>query len=476
MALASLFFAASSVTVAAAAPEPAPRIEGLADGRYTLQRITPRITSGAATQTLELDGRSVTLELERVSLRAPGFRLLTPGADGSLQVVPAPAPETYRGRIRELPGSTAGGAIRDGRVTAAIALPDGRTYFVQPVSELGAGGDPQLHAVYLDEAATASGTCATTEHSVTIEGGGSNSTLGTSLQIADLAFDSDYEMYMLNGSSVPATVSDLEAVLSAVNVVYERDCGIRHRLVQLIVRSSEPDPYTSTDPGDLLDELEDYWNTTQTGVARDVVHLMTGKNIDDSVIGIAAVGVICNRSRAYGLSQSRFTSNMARRVALTAHELGHNWNADHCDGADPCNIMCSSLGGCDGIGLPNFEPEGATTIMNFAATRTCLETPMLAVGPAAGAASIRLAASPTPFEERTEFSYHLSRGGHVRLAIYDVTGQRVAVLVDGARDAGSYTQTWTGADRTGRRLPPGVYHARIEVGGESRSVKVIRVK
>jgi hypothetical protein len=66
-------------------------------------------------------------------------------------------------------------------------------------------------------------------------------------------------------------------------------------------------------------------------------------------IGIAYVGAICNLGAAYGVSQSRYTANLTRRVAVTAHEVGHNFNAQHCDALPPCYIMCSGVGGCQNV-------------------------------------------------------------------------------------------------------------------------------
>jgi len=98
---------------------------------------------------------------------------------------------------------------------------------------------------------------------------------------------------------------------------------------------------------------------------------MTGKNLDGSVIGVAWLAVICNSSNGYGLSQSRFTSNMTNRVGLTAHEVGHNWNADHCDGDGDCYIMCSALGGCAGD-VTRFGSRSIGSITSYRDTRGCL--------------------------------------------------------------------------------------------------------
>src|SRR5690606_7056926 len=93
-------------------------------------------------------------------------------------------------------------------------------------------------------------------------------------------------------------------------------------------------------------------------------------------IGIAWLGVVCNTSMAYGLSESRYTSNFSHRVGLTAHEVGHNWNAGHCcggcSGCSSCRIMCPCLGGCSGI-VNSFGSGEISQIVNFRNSRSCLD-------------------------------------------------------------------------------------------------------
>jgi hypothetical protein len=199
--------------------------------------------------------------------------------------------------------------------------------------------------------------------------------------------------------------------------------------------------------------------------------------VDGGVIGYAGVGVVCNRSRAYGMSQTRFTSNLGRRTALTAHELGHNWNAVHCDQAAQCNIMCSSINGCDGIGLPNFEPQGMNAIMDFADSRSCLDSPPLAVGASTAPGAVQLASPrPSPFMHETSLRYFLERPGRVRLGIYDVAGNRVAMLADGIEGPGWHTLVWKALDQGGKRIGPGVFYARLEARGETRHQKLILIR
>ncbi len=68
---------------------------------------------------------------------------------------------------------------------------------------------------------------------------------------------------------------------------------------------------------------------------------------------------------------------------------------------------------------------------------------------------------PNPFNPETTIRYTLPQAGKVRLAVYDLLGHEVAVLVDGSRPAGHHTVRFDGD-----ALPSGSYVYRLQVGGE----------
>jgi hypothetical protein len=71
-------------------------------------------------------------------------------------------------------------------------------------------------------------------------------------------------------------------------------------------------------------------------------------------------------------------------------------------------------------------------------------------------------ASPNPFNPSTKIVYGIVRGGHVRLAIYNVLGQRTRTLVDRYIAPGSHTVIWDGVGDTGDASASGVYVVRLE--------------
>ena len=86
---------------------------------------------------------------------------------------------------------------------------------------------------------------------------------------------------------------------------------------------------------------------------------------------------------------------------------------------------------------------------------------------------------PNPFNPSTVIEYGLpasAAGEAVRLAVYDVAGRRVRLLVDARQAAGFYRVTWDGADEAGAPVASGVYVYRLRAGGFQQVRKMILLK
>ena len=78
---------------------------------------------------------------------------------------------------------------------------------------------------------------------------------------------------------------------------------------------------------------------------------------------------------------------------------------------------------------------------------------------------------PNPFNPETVIPYAVPEASHVRIAVYDVLGREVAVLVDGTVPAGRYEVVFSAG-----QLPTGMYLVRMEAGTEVLPRRVTLMK
>jgi hypothetical protein len=81
--------------------------------------------------------------------------------------------------------------------------------------------------------------------------------------------------------------------------------------------------------------------------------------------------------------------------------------------------------------------------------------------------------APNPLRCDTTVRFSLARPGLVELAVYDVRGRRVRVLVEGVLPAGLHTAAWGGRAQSGDAVGSGVYFLRLTAGEERHTAKLI---
>ncbi|MEZ4386717.1 MAG: C25 family cysteine peptidase [Candidatus Krumholzibacteriia bacterium] len=83
---------------------------------------------------------------------------------------------------------------------------------------------------------------------------------------------------------------------------------------------------------------------------------------------------------------------------------------------------------------------------------------------------------PNPFNPRTTIAFTLAERGPADLAVFDLSGRRVAQLVRGEQPAGAHTVLWDGHADGGRPLASGTYVYRLVTARGSESRKLVLVK
>jgi len=325
---------------------------------------------------VSLGGRRVTLDLMPTSVRAPGYQLIEQGADGEYREI-APTPvNPLRGEVRGIPGSAAAGGMMPDGLTCRVLLPDGGDYWIEPLAAGAPGAGPGMYVVYTPEnlirgdwrCGVEDGAGAAPDAD---EGGsGGPAPRGVTLYTAELATDADYE-YVFRYGSGPNAAAKIQLVINTMNLQYERDVDVTHVITTQLVRTSPVQPYTATLAGSLLTQFQTQWNTNHTGIVRDAAHLFTGKDLDGGTIGLAFLNAVCSRSGGYGLSQSDFNGNLMSATDVAAHEIGHNWNANHCTCGSPASTMNPSL---TSINRFTFSPQTIPEITTFRNSLACLVT------------------------------------------------------------------------------------------------------
>ncbi|HEY2953640.1 MAG TPA: PKD domain-containing protein, partial [Candidatus Eisenbacteria bacterium] len=94
------------------------------------------------------------------------------------------------------------------------------------------------------------------------------------------------------------------------------------------------------------------------------------------------------------------------------------------------------------------------------------------VDPAPAMLQLRNAA-PNPFRDRSTIGFDLPAAAAVDLAIFDISGRRIAGLASGVWQAGSHRVQWDGRDQQGRVQAPGVFFARLSIGRQVMVRKVV---
>lgn len=235
-----------------------------------------------------------------------------------------------------------------------------------------------------------------------------------------VAIETDYQLFQrfANEAAITEYVTQLVAAVSAQ---YEEDLQVRLVLAYLGVHTTSDDGWTSQDQagastGDLLSEFRGAW-ANNFPVAADVAHFLSGANLGG---GIAYVSVLCNQSFGFGVSANMngfinwnsFNGNPSPLnwdFIVFAHELGHNFGANHthsycppldqcysnCEGATPCSTstLMSYCHTCSG-GLNNiqlrFHPFNAD-IMRSRVASSCLSEIEIGGG---GVASFKVTFDP----------------------------------------------------------------------------------
>lgn len=194
----------------------------------------------------------------------------------------------------------------------------------------------------------------------------------------------------------------------------------------------------------------------------DIVGLLTDDDSDGTYTGTLAIngptyGLLTFRY-AYGKRTNTGFDNFIEAGSGLGTSPGRNrayFIKSNPDGSWPSTYS---------LGEHTFQPEGA---LPFETNTVAVEQ----VGSDLPAAVTLQPNYPNPFSSSTSFEYTLTDQSDVRLSVYNVIGQKVAVVVDAVQPAGTFKANFEAGT-----LSSGTYFVRLEAGNQTITRSIVLVK
>lgn len=166
-----------------------------------------------------------------------------------------------------------------------------------------------------------------------------------------LACTGEYAQY--HGGTVAGALAAMNTTMVRVNGIFERDLSITMELIgntdQLIYLNGSTDPFDNNNAGTLINQNQTNTDNVIGSANYDIGHVFsTGGG------GLAQLNSPCSGSKARGITGSAAPIGDPFDVDYVAHEMGHQYGANHTQN-NPCNSSNASV-----------EPGSASTIMGYA--------------------------------------------------------------------------------------------------------------
>ena len=278
----------------------------------------------------------------------------------------------------------------------------------------------------------------------------------------------------LNGSNIEVLITGLDhprgIVLSGKNKIYWVDSGTREFLDNRETGKIQAANLDGTNVEDIVTGLsypDDivldavrgtiYWTTLWDHVIRRAD--LDGSNIEEVLTGLGGIP----RGITLDLAGDKIYWVLLVQPPFYPPSEYSDYEQMFRSNLDGSNIEEVGEWGTGGIGIALDIPHP-----------TSILTPDSL--PEIPATSGLLPNYPNPFNASTQIAYRLATPGLVRLAIYNVLGQPVRILVNQVHSAGSYQASWDARDQQGDAVATGVYFTRLHYSGgvETRRLLYLR--
>ncbi len=171
----------------------------------------------------------------------------------------------------------------------------------------------------------------------------------------------EYTQY--HGGSQVLALAAITTLLNRVNEVYQRDVGAEFVLASgndaIIFTDPASDPFSNDDTDVDVNGLVQ--STAQTLPRGALGPFDIGHVVNTGGGGLARLKVLCTTDKSDGMTGSSDPVGDAFFIDYVAHEIGHQFGADH-----TFNGTTGSCGGSNRVAQQAFEPGSGSSIMAYA--------------------------------------------------------------------------------------------------------------
>ncbi|HIB36433.1 reprolysin-like metallopeptidase [Mesonia sp.] len=267
---------------------------------------------------------------------------------------------SYRGKAVKYPNLTLSLSVSSQLgIKAMILNAEGENYFIEPITE-----NNSIYAAY-DKSYKSNKLgdfeCFTEDEQTLLDKAeGSASILDAddqTLRTFELVVSTTGEYAQYFGGTVENALAAINATMTRVNPIYERDFAINMILIDntddVIYTNSNTDPYSpASGMNNWNNELQSTLNSVIGFSNYDIGHLFGGSGGGGNA---GCIGCVCNSGKgsAYTSPADGIPEGDSFDIDYVAHEMGHQFGATH------------TFSASENTGT-NLEPGSGTTIMGYA--------------------------------------------------------------------------------------------------------------